>query len=88
MKLFDCHSGAMADIRNKNFAGGSDILRRHHLPFCFRLMDKLQQIQSIQKHPDGCFFCVGIYFSPPRVSLVSILNASCMFSMTMCSLPF
>ena len=32
MKLFDCHSDAMADIRNKKFAGESDILRRYHLP--------------------------------------------------------
>ena len=32
MKLFDCHSYAMADIRNKKFAGESDILRRYHLP--------------------------------------------------------
>lgn len=44
MKLFNCHSGAMADIRNKKFAGESDIsdiLGRYHLPPCFRLMDKL-----------------------------------------------
>lgn len=32
MKLFTCHSGAMADIRNKKFAGESDILGRYHLP--------------------------------------------------------
>lgn len=41
MKLFNCHSSAMADIRNKKFAGESDILRRYHLPPCFRLLDKL-----------------------------------------------
>lgn len=28
MKLFNCHSGAMADIRNKKFAGESDIYIR------------------------------------------------------------
>ena len=40
MTLFNCHSGAMADIRNKKFAGESDILGRYHLPPFFRLMDK------------------------------------------------
>ena len=37
MKLFNCHSGAMADIRNKKFAGESDILDAITCP-CFRLM--------------------------------------------------
>ena len=41
MKLFNCHSDAMADIRNTKFAGESDMLRRYHLPHFFRLMDKL-----------------------------------------------
>ena len=40
MKLFNCHSDAMAYIRNKKFADESDILGRYHLPPFFRLMDK------------------------------------------------
>ena len=32
MKIFDCHSDTMADIRNRVFAGAHDIIRTRHLP--------------------------------------------------------
>ena len=32
MKIFDCHSDTMADIRNRVFAGEHDVIRNRHLP--------------------------------------------------------
>ena len=32
MKIFDCHSYTMADIRNRVFAGEHDVIRNRHLP--------------------------------------------------------
>ena len=32
MKIFDCHSDTMADIRNRVFAGEHDVIRNCHLP--------------------------------------------------------
>ena len=51
MKLFDCHSDAMADIRNKKFAGESDILRRYHLPL-YKKGEVLGLIYALWIDPD------------------------------------
>ena len=32
MKIFDCHSDTMTDIRNRVFAGEHDVIRNRHLP--------------------------------------------------------
>lgn len=51
MKIFDCHSDTMADIRTKRLAGETDVLKNHHIPL-YKKGDVGGMLYAIWTDPD------------------------------------